>query len=217
MKINKTYSLISGLALAALLVAGCVSQSYDKGAATAAALQNSANAVSETSARVNEVLATLNNLTFKPQGDLRTQFDAFKTAAAKLNDSTGKLDSAVMDMRIRAANYFANWTNELATIQSDEIRKRSSTRRDEVVAKLQAVDASYSGVKDAFHPFISDVKDIQTYLGTDLTVGGLDTIRDIVARTKTDAVPLREAVKKIQANFSELSLALSPVVPASGK
>ncbi len=112
---------------------------------------------------------------------------------------------------------FANWTNELATIQSEEIRKRSSARKDEVIGKLQAVDASYSGVKDAFRPFVADVKDIQTYLGTDLTVGGLDMIKDIVARTKTDAVPLRDAVKKIQVNFSDLSLALSRSCPLRKK
>jgi len=217
MKTNKIHSLVGGVILAALLMAGCVSNSYDKGAATAAALQNSANAVSETSARVNDVLAALNSLTFKPQGDLRMQFDAFKTAAGKLNLATGKLDSTVLDMRIRAANYFANWTNELATIQSDEIHQRSSARKDEVIGKLSKVDASYQGVKDAFRPFVSDVKDIQTYLGTDLTVGGLDTIKDIVARTKTDAVPLRDAVKKLQSDFSDLSTALSPVVPAPEK
>ena len=57
------------------------------------------------------------------------------------------------------------------------------------------------------------MKDLQTYLDTDLTVGGIATVKDTVAKTKVDAVPLRDAIKQLQGSFSSLSATLSPMMP----
>jgi uncharacterized protein YhaN len=213
----KTISVNLALAAALAVVAGCVSQSYDKGSATAMALQASADAVAQSSTKVNDVLAALNNLTFKSQGDLRDQYDALVSAAKKLDKANEALDSKVIHMRDAAAAYTESWTNQLTAIVSPELRQRSTDRMNEVTAKLKEVDASYEVVKTSFKPFTSDIRDIQTYLGTDLTAGGLDTIKDIVSKTKVDAVPLRDSIKQIQASFSNLSAALSPVLPSADK
>ena len=219
MKISKIKFISLNLAFAVTLAlaAGCVSKSYDKGTATATALQTSADAVAQTSSKVNDVLAALNDLTFKSQGDLRVQYDAFVSAAKNLDSATQTLDDKVVQMRDAAAAFAENWTNQIATITSPDLRQRSTDRMNEVTAKLKDVDGSYEGVKNSIKPFTSDLKDIQTYLGTDLTAGGLNTIKDIVAKTKVDAVPLRDSIKQLQASFTGLSAALSPVLPGAGK
>jgi len=219
MKASKMKLLTTNLALAAALavLAGCVSKSYEKGAATATALQSAADAVSQTTTSVNGVLAALNNLTFKSEGDLRKQYDAFVSGVDKLAKSNENLAAKATTMRDAAAAHAENWTNQMAFIQSDELRKRSADRMNEVTAKLKDMDASYLGVKNSLRPFVVDLKDIQTYLGTDLTAGGLATIKDTVSKTKTDAVPLRDSIKQLQASFSSLGASLSPVLPAAEK
>jgi hypothetical protein len=213
----KFISLNLALITALTVMAGCVSKSYDKGSATAAALHASADAVAQSSTRVNDVLAALNNLTFKSQGDLRSQYDAFVSAAKNLDNANMNLDAKVVQMRDAAAAFAENWTNQITAITSADLRQRSTERMNEVTSKLRDVDSSYEGVKNSFKPFTADVRDIQTYLGTDLTAGGLNTIKDIVAKTKVDAVPLRESIKKLQASFSNLSAAISPVLPGAAK
>ncbi len=203
------------LATALTLLAGCVSHSYDKGAATSNALSSTATAVSLVSTNVNGVLSAMNNLTFKSAGDLRNQYDAFVSASKGLDSAMASLDSKVVSLRATAADYLNNWTNQMSAIQSEELRKRSSDRKDEVSGKIGDVEASYAGVTNSLAPFTSDVKDIQTYLGTDLTPTGLNTIKDIVAKTKVDAVPLRDSIKKLQGSFDSLSMALSPVMPSA--
>jgi hypothetical protein len=206
-----------GLAFVALtgLIAGCISnKGYDKGAATATALQSSANKVTEVSQRVTDTLGALNGLTFNPQGDLRVQYGTFTTAVKNLQSASGDLDVQVADVQAKAQAYSVDWSNQLATIQSPDIRSRSAARKDEVTAKLQNLNGSYQGVKDSLKSFLSDVTDIKTYLDTDLTAAGLDKIKDVVARTKVDAVPVRDSIKRLQADFSDASAALSPVLPA---
>jgi tetrahydromethanopterin S-methyltransferase subunit B len=203
------------LATTLALLAGCVSHSYDKGAATSNALSSTATAVSLVSTNVNGVLASLNNLTFKSAGDLRNQYDALVSASKDLDSSMANLDSKVVSLRATAADYLNNWTNQMAAIQSEELRKRSSERKDEVSGKISDVETSYQGVTNSLAPFTSDVKDIQTYLGTDLTPTGLNTIKDIVSKTKVDAVPLRDSIKKLQGSFDSLSASLSPIMPGA--
>jgi Protein of unknown function (DUF2959) len=216
MKTITMKTLALNLALAATLIAaaGCVSKSYDKGAATSAALESSADAVAQTTSSVGDVLASLNNLTFKSAGDLRVQYDAFVTAVKNLDKSNENLDAKVIQLRVAAATFAENWSNQMTTIQNPDLRSRSAARMNEVTAQLKNVDASYEGVKNSFKPFTSDLKDIQTYLGTDLTAGGLATIKDVVSKTKVDAVPLRDSIKQLQASFRNLGTALSPVLPA---
>jgi len=139
------------------------------------------------------------------------------SASKNLDNANQTLDAKVVQMRDAAAAFAENWTNQIAAIQSPELKQRSTDRMNEVSAKLKDVDSSYEGVKSSFKPFTSDIRDIQTYLGTDLTAGGLNTIKDIVAKTKVDAVPLRDSIKQLQASFSAMSAALSPVLPSAAK
>jgi hypothetical protein len=207
----------TSVALAAVLavLAGCASSSYDKGAATSDALSSTAAAVADTSTSVNGVLASLNNLTFKSAGDLRDQYDALVSASKDLSSSMKALDSKVVALKATADSYLADWTNKMSNIQNDELRQRSADRKAEVEGKISDVQSSYQGVTNSLAPFTSDVKDIETYLGTDLTPGGLATIKDIVSKTKVDAVPLRDSIKKLQGSFTSLSTALSPVMPGA--
>jgi len=219
MKTYKMKLITTNLTLAAALtvLAGCASHTYDKGTATSTALQSAAAATTDTSTRVTDVLGALNNLTFKSAGDLRKQYDAFVTTTKKLDKSIETLGAKAASMRDAAAAYSQNWSNQLAAITSEELRARSTERMNEVTAKLKEMDASYGNVKNSLSPFMTDLKDIQTYLGTDLTAGGLATIKDVVAKTKVDAVPLRDSIKQLQASFSSLGTALSPVLPTPAK
>ena len=212
---TKLTTITCALAAALAVLAGCATSSYDKGTATSTALNSTATAVAQTSTSVNGVLAALNNLTFKSAGDLRKQYDAFVSASKELDSSLKNLDAKVVALQTTAAAYLGDWTNKLALIQSEELRKRSAERKEEVSRQLSEVESSYLGVKNSLVPFTSDLKDIQTYLGTDLTPGGLAAIKDIVSRTKVDAVPLRDSIKKLQGSFSSLGAALSPVIPGS--
>jgi hypothetical protein len=217
MNISSLKLIGTNVALAAVLavLAGCASSSYDKGAATSDALSSTADAVAQTSTSVNGVLAALNNLTFRSSGDLRGQYDALVSASKDLDSSMKTLDSKVVSLKETADSYLSDWTNKMASIQNEELRKRSADRKAEVEGKISEVQDSYQGVHSSLTPFTSDVKDIETYLGTDLTTGGLATIKDIVSKTKVDAVPLRDSIKKLQGSFASLSTSLSPVMPGA--
>ena len=93
MKTSKLTSLASNLALtvAVAILAGCASHNYDKGAATAAGLKESADKISAADGQLDATLASLNNLVERPQADLRPQYKQF-------SDNVDDLASLAMDL-----------------------------------------------------------------------------------------------------------------------
>src|ERR1700744_1122227 len=130
--------LTNGLALVALtgFIAGCASKGYDKGADTAAALQSSADKITNVSQSVTDTLGALNKLTYNPQGDLRDQYGKFTDAVKNLQSSSDSLDKQIADTQAKTEAYFVNWSNQLTTIQNPDIRALSASRKDEVSSKL---------------------------------------------------------------------------------
>ncbi len=216
MKISTIKLITCNLALATglAMLAGCASHSYDKGAETANSLQAAAQATTDLSGSMNNVLAALNTLTFKSTGDLRKEFDAFVSASKDLDSSIANLNTKADAMKEKAQVYINNWTNTLTAITSPELRQRSTERKDAVAAELKEMTTHYQAVKKSLVPFQADLKDIQTYLSVDLTPTGVDTIKGNVSKTKVDAVPLRDSIKDLQASFTSLSDTLSPVTSA---
>jgi hypothetical protein len=56
---------------------------------------------------------------------------------------------------------------------------------------------------------MSDLRDVQNYLNTDLTAGGLAAIKDVAAKSASDAIPLKESMGKLSEAFKSLGLSMS--------
>ncbi len=215
MKLSQLKSItLTAVATASLIAgAGCASKSYDKGSSASVAVQSSASQVAVLSTKVTDTLGALNGLAFKPEGDLRSQFDKFNSAVKSLQTAASDLDAKVTAMQGQGQAYLDNWNNQLAAIGSEDIRNLSAERKATVTTNLTAAVDSYEITKGALQPFLLDLRDIQTYLNNDLTASGVTAIKATVAKTKTDAVPLRDSIKKLRSDFSELGKSLSPVMP----
>jgi hypothetical protein len=57
---------------------------------------------------------------------------------------------------------------------------------------------------------MSDLRDVQKYLSTDLTAGGLGAVKGAATKANQDAIPLRAAVGKLTQEFKAMGVALSP-------
>jgi len=77
-------------------------------------------------------------------------------------------------------------------MHNEDIRIRSEARRNEVAARFARISQQYDDARVAFQPYMSDLRDVQKALSTDLTSGGLSAITEIAAKTTRDAAPLKE-------------------------
>jgi ABC-type transporter Mla subunit MlaD len=219
MKTSKLTLLASNLALtvAVAILAGCASHNYDKGSATAAGLKESADRIQAADGQLDATLASLNNLVERPQADLRPQYKQFSDNVDNLASLAKHVDDSVTSMRANGKEFFAKWSEELAGIKNEDIRNRSAARQKEVSDALTDVKQSYARTETAFKPFMSDLRDIQKYLGTDLTPAGVASMKGVAAKANSTGAKLKKAVGKLTADFKSLGIAMSAVAPAPAK
>ena len=216
MKTNKSMTITTSVILAACLgvLAGCASHNYDKGQATAASLKASSEKIDAASGQLNATLASLNDLVNNPQPDLRPQYTKFSNNVDDLGKLARHVQDSVAAMREKGKEFFDQWNAQLAEIKNEDIRSRSTARQQEVSAALSDVKTSYAEAETAFRPLMSNLRDIQKYLGIDLTRAGVASMKDITAKTNEESATLRTAVAKLVADFKSLGVAMSAVAPA---
>ena len=199
---------------AAGFITGCASDNYHNSASTAATLNQSSCMITKDNSLIDESLADLNDLVSNPYPDLRKQFGRFNTAVNELGVSARDVASKAGEMKSQGADYFAKWDVESAKIQNEDIRARSETRRNEVAAHFDRISQQYDQSTIAFEPFLSDLRDVQKFLSTDLTAGGLAAIKDSAAKATKDAGPIKESLAKLSDEFKSLGLSMSTTTAA---
>ncbi len=69
------------------------------------------------------------------------------------------------------------------------------------------------GANESLVPFISDLQDIQRYLGNDLTAQGIAAISDVVKETNTNAETVE---KKLDAAIAEIDRVAAEMAASKG-
>ncbi|MCO5051032.1 MAG: DUF2959 family protein [Verrucomicrobiae bacterium] len=195
-------------------LAGCATDNYKKGDRTASDLMDAANSIATGQTKIDTVLSSLSELVNNPQGDLSGDFKKFTAAVKSLESTAADVRKQVEGMRKDGNTYFQRWDQQLAAIQNEDIKNRSAARRAEMQQKFIEVKSGYTEAKQAFDPFMQDLKDIQIALSTDLTAGGLAAIKDVTDKTTRDGHTLQDSAQKLVNHFRNLGVELSATAPA---
>lgn len=191
-------------------VAGCATSGYRASERTAAALQTLATKIETSGTQMDIAVTELNNLVNSPQPDLRPQYERFAAAVHKLSSLSNSVHRADNELLSRGQLHFSNWDKDLTTIQNEAIRSSGQARKLELQARFDAVRNSCLSVLTSFTPVQSDLSDVNRFLNSDLTTGGLAAIRDTANRITQQATPVRQSVGGLTAELRALSLAMLP-------
>lgn len=206
----KTFTSFAALVAFSVLVAGCASSGYQKAGTTSTSLREAAQGIDNSLAPLSAVITALNDLQSNPGPDITPQFQRYSDAVSKLESQANEVSTRATAMQEQGAAYVQKWDEELAKIRNDDIQSRSLDRKNEVAARFEKVRVSYVETTALFAPFISGLKDIRTVLATDLTTGGLASVKDLANKTNGKALPLRESLINLSLEFKNLGVSISP-------
>lgn len=209
-----TALILTALITVVLLMAGCASPGYKKAAVTTTSIEETAFKLQQGYEQIDTVLNALSSLIHSPEADIRRQFEEFNAEVKKLETLSNEVNTNAAAMKVQGADYFRKWDEELAKIQNENIRQRSTERKNMVAARFDRVRANYARTKDDFAPFMSDLMDIRTALAMDLTEGGLNSIRNAYNKANENARPLSQSLSDLIADLNSLGLSLSTTTHA---
>jgi hypothetical protein len=211
MKTLGTKLLLGNLVVMGLIgfLAGCSSTGYQKAGATSEALQVAANRITNGILQIDVTLTALTNLVNNPQGDLAPRYKKYCDDVANLRSVAADVNNKAIAMQAKGRDYFAQWEDQLATIKNQDIRQVSADQMKDMMDKFQDLSTSYQQVRMRFKPFMSNLEDIQTYLGTDLTVAGVTAIKSTADQVNDQSASLKEAITKLSDQFRQMGVSMS--------
>lgn len=210
---------LSTFSLAFLVLPAC--QSADKGASTGASITKAADQIERGIQQLDATVLALHDLVEKPAPDLKAQRKAYEKSLASLESTAESVNKMASKMDEKGQAYFAEWDQQLAAIQNEDIRERSAERRKAIEASFTKLQQNYGEAKSAFQPLLDDLRDVRTALKADLTLPGLETLKPVVKKVDKQKSSVEKELKDLVEHFRELGVDLSrsgpPAEPAAAK
>jgi hypothetical protein len=200
-------------AFALLHFSGCATGNYKNADAASESLRRASLQIDAENRCIDVTLAELDDLVNKPAPDLKPQYKAFSASLERLADSAQRADKAAAVATQKSKDYFQNWDKETATINFEAVRDQSVSRKTQVSNEFNTVNQRYRENQAVIQPLISYLQDIHTALSTDLTAGGLQSVKPLVENAEQNARKVQSALARLTTDLAASQTQLSSFVP----
>ncbi len=163
---------------------------------------------------VDVTMAALDKIVAQATTDPRKAFKAFDDSVPKIDSAASKAKKRAEDMKASGRKYFETWEKDLAGVNDPDIRKLAEERKTKLQASFGAIKTAMEPARDQFNPWLADLKDLQKYLGQDLTVGGIDAAKELIAKSKKEGVEVQQTLDRV---IAELNTVVATITPAKVK
>jgi hypothetical protein len=163
---------------------------------------------------VDATMTTLDKIVTTAATDPRNAFKNFDKAVPRVDDAAKKAKKRAEDMKARGQAYFAQWEKEVAAVNNPEIRKLAEERKAKLQAVFGNIKTFMEPARDQFNTWLAELKDLQKYLGNDLTIGGIDAAKELIGKAKTGGQGVQQSMDKV---IAELNTIVATLTPAKAK
>ena len=201
------------VAAIALLMGTCVSglaaQAHKKAEKSTETMRKTREEIAKAKIQKDKTMAALGQLVRQSGEDLRKPYKKFADELKKLEKSTEKVRKLATDMRAKNQDYFKAWEKELSKIQNPGLQKKAGERRSEAAKKFEEVNPKMQSARAVFVSLMADLQDINRYLGTDLSSGGITTISEMVTETQNQNKAVDDGIEKVMQALEEFAAEFS--------
>lgn len=156
----------------------------------------------EASAQVDIVDTAINGIIQPAESDVVVAFQRYTNEVDEMERLGRQLDRHADALREQGLAYFDEWRAQGETVSNPEVRAISEQRHAESREAFSQVSQHSVDVKRTLQTYISDLRDIETYLSNDLTPAGMEAIAPVAEQAKKDGVALQQAIRPMLSALS---------------
>jgi chromosome segregation ATPase len=190
------------------ILGGCATTGMDRSEKASNSIREVDTEIRKMIVQIDVTAVSLDSLVNSLQPDLKKQFDKYSDNLARLDSEGKKVLKRTEEMKSRNKEYFGEWEKQGDSFTNEDIRQLSTERRNKLAEIYARVPASASGIKGTYHAYLTDLKEIQKFLSTDLTPKGIEAITPVAQKSvqdlevlKTSLVPVIAALDEIKAEL----------------
>lgn len=191
---KRILTLATFSAVLVALLAGCASSPETQVEGVSSTMEQVDGDLREAVMQVDAVETSIDGLIQPENGELAEAFEQYSDQVAEMERVGEQLGEHADAMRERGLEYFDEWRTEGETVANPQVREISAQRHAQSREAFSDISQTSVDVKRTLQTYISDLRDIETYLSHDLTPAGLDAIAPVAEQAKQDGEALKEAI-----------------------
>jgi len=159
--------------------------------------------LSRTIAALENVKASANK-----NADLSKPFTNFSSAWTEFDVQVVKVRQDGIATKARAKEHWEAWQTELVNMQNPKLRDKAEKRYASTTKEFEKISEIVADAKTDFAPLEADLKDVHTYLKTDLSKDAVSSLSSTIWKMGNQAHTvdgeLAEISKQIERTLSKL-------------
>jgi predicted nucleic acid-binding Zn-ribbon protein len=140
--------------------------------------------------------------------DLAAPYATFSSSYSDLEAQVAKLREHGTATRARAKETWEAWQKELTAMQNPNLREKAQKRFTAATGEFDKITEKVDAAKEGFAPLAADLKDISTYLKTDLSKDAVSSLSGNIWKmdrtTKTVDSKLADVNEQIERTMKKL-------------
>jgi hypothetical protein len=208
--LNRTLALVVSAAGAGCLLIGCGTTSgYKQADKTGEGIAEFRYEVLNGKKAIDQTMASLDGIATSASTDPRKAFEQYSKSVANLESTANKVRKRSQDMQAQGKAYFAQWEQQLAQVKNPEIQQLAAQRKAKLNEAFDSIKTVAEPLKAKFDPWMSDLKDLRTYLSNDLTVSGVDAAKGLFKKTKTEGMEVQQSMDALIAELNTIAATIT--------
>jgi len=187
---------------------GCATTGMDRSVKTSNSIREVDSEIRKMIVQIDVTAASLDAVVTTGQPNLKKTFDKYSDNVENLDKEGKRVIKRLEEMKVRSNEYFAEWEKEGDAFTNSEIRELSTERRTKLAASYARVPAAGAGIKGTYNAYLTDLKEIQKYLSTDLTPKGVEGITPVANKSVQDLDALKQSLQPVIAALDEIKAEL---------
>lgn len=159
--------------------------------------------------QIDDVETSLQELIRAGQTDINSAFNAYSEDVSELEERGTQLLDNKAQMTEDMETYFSGWEEDGDNYNNERLKELSSTRRNELSENFSKVNDTGNDVERDLTDFISDTKEIRTYLNNDLTSAGIESINSLAKDVIAGSSEVNNSLSEMRTNLENLISAMA--------
>jgi hypothetical protein len=209
--------LACGFAIAWLLTGCGTTTGYKQADKTGAGIAEFREEIVKAQKAVENTVNALSQVAATANTDPRKSFEQYAKAVDDLESAAATVRKRAQEMKERGQAYFKEWQAQIAQVNNPEIRAMAEQRKTKLEQTFDNIRTCTEPLKAQFDPWMSNLKDLRTYLGNDLTVGGVDAAKSLFTKTQQGGLEVQKSMDGVIAELNTVAATLTPAKTGTGK
>jgi hypothetical protein len=216
------YLIIAALVVLTAGTSGCAKKTgVQLSEKTTASMQDVQQSIQQASAQIDATNATLSEVLRTGQAnaqpsDIRKSFEAYSGNVNKMDKTAKTVSKHIDEMTARGSDYFEEWSKSGETYTNPQMQRLSAQERMRLSRSFEEIASSSAGMRGALNAYLSEIKQIQTYLSNNLTANGIAAVAPIAQAAARDGAELKRSLQPTQTAIERARLEMMPGGAAAG-